>query len=51
MVTHDNSLFNFTGALMVGNLVLTRPFNFHFDESLARRGPRRGFVVSSWREL
>jgi len=49
--SHGNTLFNFSGALTVGNLVLTRPFKFHFDENLARQGPRRGFVVSSWREL
>jgi len=49
--THDTSLFNFSGSLTVRNLILTRPFKFHFDESLARSGPRRGFVASSWREL
>jgi len=50
-ITHDNSLFNFAGALNVKNLNLNRPFKFHFDESLARSGPKRGFVVASWREL
>ena len=48
---YDNSLLDFSGSLIVNNLVLSRPFKFHFDESLARSGPRRGFVVSSWREL
>ena len=48
---NDNSMFNFSGALSVKNLWLNRPFKFHFDESLARTGPKRGFVVASWREL
>jgi len=48
---NDNSMFNFSGALVVKNLQLTRPIKFHFDESLARTGPRRGFTVASWREL
>ena len=47
----DDSLFNFSGSVVVKNLMLSRPFRFHFDESLARRGPKRGFVVSSWQEL
>lgn len=48
---NDISLFNFSGTLNVNNLVLSRPFKFHFDESLARNGPRRGFVATSWQEL
>jgi Tfp pilus assembly protein PilX len=49
---NDTSLFNYSGSLVVNNLVLSRPFKFHFDESLARSaGPRRGFVVTSWQEL
>lgn len=48
---YDNSQFNFCGSLVVRNLVLSRPFKFHFDESLARGGPKRGFVVNSWQEL
>ncbi|MFO1514204.1 MAG: hypothetical protein U1F83_15035 [Verrucomicrobiota bacterium] len=49
---NDNSLFNYSGSLIVSNLILTRPFKFHFDENLARNGgPRRGFVVTSWQEL
>jgi hypothetical protein len=47
----DDSLFNFSGSIVVKNLILSRPFRFHFDESLVRRGPKRGFVVSSWQEL
>lgn len=49
--TQDTSLFNYSGTLVVSNLVLTRPFNFHYDESLGRLGPKRGFVATSWREL
>ena len=49
---NDSSTFNYSGALMVDHLMLSRPFKFHFDESLARdSGPRRGFIVTSWQEL
>lgn len=51
IANHDTSLFNFFGSITVKNLILSRPFRFHFDESLARRGPKRGFVISSWQEL
>lgn len=49
---NDSSLFNYSGSLIVNNLILSRPFKFHFDESLAHTdSPRRGFVVTSWQEL
>jgi len=51
MANYDTSLFDFSGTLTVNNLVLSRPFKFHFDESLARSAARRGFVVTSWQEL
>jgi hypothetical protein len=46
-----DSATEYAGALAVRNLMLTRPYHFHFDESLARSGPRRGFAASSWTEL
>ena len=46
-----SSAFDYSGVLIVNNLVLNRTLKFHFDESLARSGPRRGFLVSSWSEL
>ena len=49
--SYDNTQFSFCGSLVVQNLILSRPFKFHFDESLARSGPRRGFVPTSWQEL
>ena len=51
VASYDNSLFNFSGSIVVRNLILSRPIQFHFDESLARNGPKRGFVASSWQEL
>ena len=51
IANYDNSLFNFSGSVVVNNLILSRPFKFHFDESLARSSLKRGFVVSSWQEL
>lgn len=42
---------DFIGALHVKELVLNRSIKFHFDESLAQTGPRRGFVPLTWREL
>ncbi|HEX5222539.1 MAG TPA: hypothetical protein VFZ59_23490 [Verrucomicrobiae bacterium] len=51
VANYNADLFDFSGSLVVQNLILTRPFKFHFDESLARNGPKRGFVASSWQEL
>lgn len=42
---------DFIGALHVKSLVLNRSIKFHFDESLAQTGPRRGFVPLTWQEL
>jgi hypothetical protein len=49
--TSASSTTDFAGSLSVSNLVLNRTYNFHYDESLARTGPRRGFVVAQWSEL
>lgn len=49
--TNGHAPFDFEGALSVESLVLSRPFRFHFDESLTQpSSPRRSFVVSSWGE-
>lgn len=48
---NDCKINDFMGTLHAKNLTLTRNVRFHFDESLAQSGPRRGFVPNSWREL
>jgi hypothetical protein len=25
--------------------------NFHYDEALGKRGPSRGFIITSWNEI
>ena len=39
------------GSAVVGSISMNGHYNFHYDESLATRGPTRGYVASSWLEL
>jgi hypothetical protein len=41
----------FFGAVVAKTATLTGNGNFHYDENLARVGPSRGFVVTSWQEF
>ncbi|MBE0545922.1 MAG: hypothetical protein IH623_31725 [Verrucomicrobia bacterium] len=48
------SALDFQGALVVKSADLFKHFRLHYDENLQRapvRGPLRGFIVTSWREL
>lgn len=42
---------DYVGAVVCRDAVMTGNGNFHYDESLGRNGPRRGFVPIDWREL
>jgi hypothetical protein len=42
---------NIEGALIVGNASLNGHYDVHYDEALAKFGPAKGFVASSWQEL
>jgi hypothetical protein len=42
---------DFIGASVTGTVTMTGHFNFHYDESLARTGPGRGYAVTRWNEI
>lgn len=42
---------DFQGACVVSTITMNGHFRFHFDENLKRKGPMRGYVVTSWTEL
>ena len=46
-----NDTFDFVGASVSSSVQMNGHFNFHYDESLARRFPIRRYVVYSWNEL
>ena len=46
-----NNTYDFVGATVTKTLTMTGHFNFHYDESLARRFPIRQYVVFSWNEI
>lgn len=43
--THD-----FVGASVSNQVKMNGHFNFHYDEALAKFGPRRGYTITSWSE-
>ena len=42
---------DFIGACLAKSVTLNGQFRFHFDEDLARQGPARGYLATSWKEL
>jgi hypothetical protein len=42
---------DFVGATVTRSAKLNGHFSFHYDEALAKYGPSRGYVVTSWNEL
>ena len=46
-----NNTYDFVGAGIANTITMNGHFNFHYDESLGRVGPTRGYVVNSWKEL
>jgi hypothetical protein len=46
-----STVYDYQGACVVKSVNLNGHFNFHYDESLKRRGPMAGFQMKSWREL
>jgi hypothetical protein len=43
--------YDFVGASVTRTVKMNGHYNFHYDESLARRGPFMGYVPVSWDEL
>ena len=42
---------DFMGASITKTVTMGGHFKFHYDESLGRIGPRRGYTIASWNEL
>ncbi|MEO5802947.1 MAG: hypothetical protein ABIR24_05420 [Verrucomicrobiota bacterium] len=42
---------DFIGASISKTVKMNGHFNFHYDEALARKGPSRGYVITSWNEI
>ncbi|MBU6400903.1 MAG: hypothetical protein KGS61_11335 [Verrucomicrobia bacterium] len=42
--------YNFVGGSVSATATMNGHYNFHYDENLARVGPARGYVVTSWNE-
>ena len=45
-----NNKLDFIGGAVVNTAFINGHFNFHYDEALARLGPRRWYVPNSWNE-
>lgn len=46
-----NNTLDYQGACAVNTIGMNGHFNFHFDENLRRKGPVRGYQISSWTEI
>jgi hypothetical protein len=43
--------YDFVGASVTRTVKMNGNFNFHYDESLANRGPSQGYIPISWDEM
>ena len=43
--------FDFVGASITKSVRMNGHFNFHYDENLAKVGPPRGYLVTTWNEI
>lgn len=46
-----NNVEDFIGAIVANNITMNGHFSFHYDENLARQGPSRRYLISSWNEV
>ena len=46
-----STIYDFVGSTITATVTMNGHFKFHYDESLSRLGPSRGYVVSSWNEI
>jgi hypothetical protein len=46
-----NNIVDYQGACAVKSIGMNGHFNFHFDENLRRKGPVRGYQLTSWTEI
>jgi hypothetical protein len=45
------NITDFVGATITASARLNGKFSFHYDEALAKIGPSRGWIVTSWNEI
>jgi len=46
-----SDIYDFVGSCIVKTVKMNGHFKFHYDEALAKIGPMRDYVVTSWTEL
>jgi len=46
-----NDMVDFVGASITKTVKMNGHYNFHYDEALAKNGPRSDYLVSSWNEM
>jgi len=46
-----NNTLDYQGAIAIKTIGMNGHFNFHFDENLRRKGPVRGYQITSWIEI
>ena len=46
-----SSMYDFVGSSITASVTMNGHYHFHYDEALAKTGPTRGYVVSSWNEV
>jgi hypothetical protein len=46
-----NNTYDFVGASITKTVTMNGHYNFHYDENIARVGPSRGYVATSWIEV
>jgi hypothetical protein len=46
-----SDIVDFVGASITKTVKMNGHYNFHYDEALARNGPRSDYLVSSWNEM
>jgi hypothetical protein len=48
---YPGASYAYFGAVTAKSITQVGKVTFHFDENLARSGPRRGYIVTSWQEM
>ncbi len=46
-----NNNYDFIGSAVANSITMNGHYNFHYDEALAKTGPYRSYVVTSWKEM
>jgi hypothetical protein len=46
-----STIYDFVGASVTSTVTMLGHFHFHYDENLARIGPSRGYIITSWNEI